>query len=141
MDEISDDLWISGIQKVREESTGQFDRVISVCQDEVSDNVGCNYNHFNMADGPACGYGGDCSYELFHEAALMALASLTYGETVLVHCHVGKSRSVSVSIAALAVYNHWTYEKAYNVVEEGRPQMHPDGLLIEHAKKFISNSR
>lgn len=141
MYEICDGLWISDIQAVQEESTGHFDRVVTVCQDDVSDNVGCRYNHFSMADGPACGYGGDCSYELFHEAALTVLGSIAYGETVLVHCHMGQSRSVSVSIAALAAYHGWDYRSTYDMVEKYHPQIYPDSLLVEHAKKFIDESR
>lgn len=141
MDEISDNLWISGIKAVREESTDRFDRVVTVCQDEVSDNVGCNYHHFNMADGPDNSYGGDSSYELFHEAALTVLGSLSYGEEILVHCHMGQSRSVSVSIAALAVHNDWTFDETYDLVLKRRPQIHPDRRLVAHAKKFIEESR
>lgn len=140
MDQITENLWIGDIQDVREGDTSHFDRVITVCQDEVSENVGCNYHFFNMSDGPHGGYGGDHSYDLFHEAAIFALASLVYGEDILVHCHMGQSRSVSVACAALAVTEGMSYNEAFNLIETNRPQAHPDPHLREHAEKFIKNA-
>lgn len=140
MDQITDNLWIGDIQDVREGDTSRFDRVITVCQDEVSDNVGCNYHFFNMSDGPANGYGGDHSYELFHEAAMFALASLTYGENLLIHCHMGQSRSVSVAAAALVVKEGQSYEWAFKTIERSRPEAHLDPHLRGHAEKFIENA-
>lgn len=140
MDQITENLWVGDIQDVREESTSRFDRVITVCQDEVGDNVGCNYHHFNMSDGPADSYGGDHSYELFHEAALTLLGSLMYGEKVFIHCHMGQSRSVSVACAAISVKEQIPYHRAFKMVERGRPQAHPDPHLQDHAEKFIRES-
>lgn len=140
MDQITENLWIGDIQDVWEGDTSQFDRVITVCQDETGDNVGCRYNFFNMSDGPSNGYGGDHSYELFHEAAVTLLGSLTYGENVFIHCHMGASRSVSVASAALAVVKDISYREAFKIVETNRPQAHPDPHLREHAEKFIENA-
>lgn len=140
MNQITDNIWIGDIQDVREGSTSRFDRVITCCQDEVTDNVGCKYNFFNMSDGPNNEYGGDSSYELFHEAAVTLLGSLMYGETVLIHCHVGRSRSVSVACAALGVKDGISYEWAFDIVERNRPQAHPDEHLRSHAEEFINNA-
>lgn len=135
--QITDLLWVGDIQDAREESTDQFDRIVSVCQDEVSDNVGCEYDWFNMADGPMCGYGGDSSYELFYEAAKCVLDAMRRGETVLVHCHMGQSRSVSVAAAALSVLTDTSIEAGYNSVWEFRGDTHPEQLLQDHAEKFV----
>lgn len=139
MNQITENLWIGDIQDVWEGDTSQFDRVITVCQDEVSDNVGCRYNFFNMSDGPHNGYGGDSSYEMFHEAAITLLGALSYGEEVLIHCHMGQSRSVSVAAAALAIIEEMTYQRAFELIETGRPQAHPDPHLRSHAEDFIEN--
>lgn len=139
MDEVVDGLWIGDIQDAREKPTSQFDRVITVCQENVEDNVGCKYDHFCMADGPHNSYGGDSSYELFHEAAITLLGSVTYGEEVLIHCHMGRSRSASVVIAVLGALNDVTYSDALSVVTESR-YVQPDKTLAQHAKKFIQES-
>lgn len=138
MTRITDNLHIRDIQGVREQDTSQFDMVVTVCQDEVGDNVGCRYEWFNMADGPHCGYGGDSSYELFEEAAETVLWGLLREDTVLCHCHMGQSRSVAVSIAALAVADGMAYNEAYNLVD-GKRNIHPDELLVDHAKRFIDD--
>lgn len=109
MNEINNNLWVSDIQGAREQSTGRFDCVITVCQDEISDNVGCEYHHFNMNDGEGTEYGGDDSFELFETASDTLLNALNKNKTVLIHCHMGQSRSVSVAVAALAVHEDITF--------------------------------
>lgn len=135
--QITDLLWVGDIQDVREGPTDQFDRIVTVCQDEVRDNVGCEYNWFNMSDGPHNAYGGDSSYETFAEAAETVLDAMRAGETVLVHCHAGQSRSVSVAAAALAVLTNRSIEAGFNSVWEGRGRTHPDDLLYDHAERFV----
>jgi atypical dual specificity phosphatase len=138
MNQVHDQLYIANITAAREEPTpDDVDAVISVCQDEISDNIGRRYHHFNMSDGPQNGYGGDHSYEMFEEAALTILAYLEREGTVLVHCHAGQSRSASTSIAALGVLEGVDYHEMYDRVEEHRPQIHPDSLLEQHAQQFI----
>lgn len=139
MNQITENLWIGDIQDVREGDTSQFDRVITCCQENVEDNVGCKYDFFNMSDGPHNGFGGDHSYELFHEASIILLGALAYGEDVLIHCHMGQSRSVSVACAAIAVDENISYDWAFDIVEKNRPQAHPDPHLRSHAEKFIAN--
>lgn len=137
MDQITENLWIGDINDVYERSTSRFDRVITVCQDEVSENVGCSYNFFNMSDGPQCGYGGDHSYELFHEAAITLLGALTYGEEVLIHCHMGQSRSVSVSVAVIGVMKDMDRIHAFEFVKERRMQAHPEPFFDDYIEDFI----
>lgn len=136
MDEILDRLYVGDIEDARERDTSQFDRVVTVCQDEVSDNIGCTYSHYNMSDGPENSYGGDSSYEMYRQAADEVTIALADGETVLVHCHMGQSRSVAVCIGAVAAYEDIEYEDARQVVFDARPQAHPDNRLREHARKY-----
>lgn len=138
--QITDLLWVGDIQDVREGPTDRFDRVVTVCQDRVFDNVGCEYNWFNMSDGPKNSYGGDSSYELFAEAAQCVLDAMRGGEVVLVHCHAGQSRSVSVAAAALAVLTDVRIEAGYNSVWERRGRTYPDDLLQDHADRFVKTT-
>jgi protein-tyrosine phosphatase len=143
MDQITDRLWISDIDTVAESSTQRFDLVVSTCQDVVRENVGCQYMHFPLADDAqsACNWGGTTDYTTFESAAWAVIWALHGGATVLVHCHSGRNRSVSVSIAALALRNGWTYGEAFERVLEARPIASPDALMEQHARRFVVTSR
>lgn len=133
------ELYISDIAAIREEPTQFLDRIITVCQDEVSDNVSDQqeYNFFCMSDGPQNSYGGDSSYETFERAAGVLHRALSTGEHVAIHCHMGQSRSVSVAVAALGRLLEVPRHEAYDIVERYRPQAHPDRLLMGHASTYI----
>jgi protein-tyrosine phosphatase len=135
----SGELYISGIQSACEDATNHLDRVITVCQDSIEDNVSSqqSYDFFCMADGPHNAYGGECSYELFRRAANVLFMALEDGESVLIHCHQGASRSVSVAVASLGRLLDIPRHEAYDLVQHYRPQAHPDQLLMGHASTYI----
>lgn len=139
MNQIDSQLWISDIVEVRTGPTEQFDRVITVCQENVIDNVGCSYEWYNMSDGPENSYGGDSSYSLFQQAATSLLSALRNGEAVLIHCHMGQSRSVSVAIAAYAVWKELDYEEARAEVMDKNGRSHPERQLVRYTKRFIED--
>lgn len=139
MIQVHDQVWIADIGSVRENSTEDFDRVITTCQDHVADNVGCAYEWYNMSDGEADGYGGDSSYNMFETAADSLLWAIERGERVLVHCHMGQSRSVSVALSAIAVYEEMSYDEAFNYMKERRPVMQPDSQLRRYSRRFIGD--
>lgn len=132
-------LWIANITAARTHGMDEFDAVVTVCQDSIEDHIpeGVEYHFFEMADGPHCGYGGRHDYEYFEYAARTILHHLEAGDSVLVHCHAGQSRSASTSIAALAVLEETNYHEMHNNVASQRPQIHPDALLEQHAQQFI----
>lgn len=139
----SGELFISGIVSAREDPTSHLDRIITVCQDSVEDNISeeQEYDFYCMADGPHNAYGGDSSYEMFEEAADSLYAALEADESVLIHCHMGQSRSVSVAVAALGRLLDLPRHEAFAKVEYYRPQAHPDKLLMKHASKYINANR
>jgi len=137
----SGELHVTAIGEAQTMDKTDFDRVITVCQDSIEDNVSSEqeYSHYNMADGPACGYGGDHSYEMFEEAADELYEALSSGETVLIHCHAGESRSVSVATAALGRLLDESRSNALALVHRYRITSHdPDGLLLGHVDDYIS---
>lgn len=138
MDQINDRLWISDIRDAREK-TFDGDAVVTVCQDDISDNVGCDYAHFDLADGPSDSCGGRCSYELFASAVDTVVRRVSNGQEVLVHCHMGQSRSASVCIAALGVLHGMSYEEGYARVRDARTIINPDETLVRFARKFIED--
>lgn len=139
--QITENLYLSGLTAVEEESTSQFDRVISVCQDKAEDNVGVPYSHHNMSDGVADTYhpGSECNYAIVEDAANELYEALERGEEVLIHCHMGQSRSVSVATAAIARLRDIEYRYAYNTIKDSRPQAHPNDTLREFVKQYIES--
>lgn len=139
MDQITDNIWISSIQSVRQESMSDkgISTVITVCQDDVRDNIGCDYHYFNMADGEIDFYGGSCDYTIFKDAADQLYRLITNNETVLIHCHKGQSRSPSVAIAAIGKAECISYDSAKKLVQDKRPMIEPNEHLEKHARKYI----
>lgn len=133
-------LYIGDIQDVREGDTSQFDRVVGVCQDDCSDNVGCEYSHYCLSDGPYDIRGhnpGEYSYEMVADAIDEVVAARLRRETVLVHCHAGQSRSGAVAIAALATLENMTWDEAFNHAREKHPMINPGRELVSDAKKYV----
>lgn len=133
-------IYIGDILDVQEGDTSMFDRVIGVCQDDCSDNVGCPYEHFCLSDGPYDIRGhnpGEYSYELVSEAIDAVVAARVRRETVLVHCHAGQSRSASVAIAAMCVVNGMDWDEAYNRATNQRPIINPGPELVRDAKRYV----
>lgn len=137
------ELYITNITEARTMAKTSFDRVITTCQDSIEDNVSdsIEYSHYCMSDGrPEVEeqYGGSCEYELFAEAAQELYTALAEGETVLIHCHQGTSRSVSVATAALGRLLEEPRSEALTVIHYYRPRnSYPDSLLMDHANKYI----
>lgn len=139
MDKVYENLWIGDISDAQEKSMKSrgINTVITVCQDSVEDNIGCNYFEYNMSDGPDNKYGGDHGYEIYKRAADNLYNRLEQGDSVLIHCHRGRSRSVSVAVGVIGRMKSISADSALTLVESNRPEADPDQLLIEHAKKYI----
>lgn len=138
--QITGGLYVADIQDIQRGDTSKFDRVVGVCQDDCSDNVGCEYEHFNLADGPEDIRGhnpGEYSYELLSDAIDSVIAARLRRETVCVHCHAGQSRSATVAIAALAVLEGMDWDEAFNHAREKRPIINPGPELVEDGKRYV----
>jgi hypothetical protein len=136
-------LFVGPIEEAHTCDKTWIDHIVTVCQDDISENVGSNtdYSFYCMSDGPDNAYGGDSSFGLFASATDDVIASLLDGQTVLVHCHMGRSRSVSVASAAVATINNCLFRTALDSVKDAR-NVHsdPDELLIEHGQRYVETS-
>lgn len=136
-------LYISDIEGVQQGDTSQFERVISVCQDECSDNVACEYEHFCMADGPDDIRGhnpGEYNYEILTDAIDAVVKARVRRETVCVHCHAGVSRSAAVCIGALAIVEGMSYDEAVSRVRETK-HIQPTREMLEHVQQYIEERK
>jgi protein-tyrosine phosphatase len=135
------ELHITNITEACQMPKDDLDRVITVCQDSIKDNVpeSVEYSFYCMSDGPANEYGGNHSYAMFAEAADELYEALTTDETVLIHCHAGQSRSVSVATAVVGRMLDLSRSDALDLIHRYRITQHyPDRLLMDHASQYIS---
>lgn len=143
MDEVTPQLWIGNIRDAREGDTGRFDATITICQDDVAANIGCEYyDHYPLADGepPADAYNpGSFSYDLFREAVERIIEHVTAGRTVFVHCHAGKSRSVMAVTAALTELEQVEFDTARETVIDARKGgINPSRELSEFGQRYAN---
>lgn len=133
------ELHITGINEARTMDKSSFDRIITVCQDSIEDNISDKnkYSHYCMSDGPQNSYGGKHNYEIFESAAQELYYALESDEKVLIHCHAGQSRSVSVSTAALGRLLEINRHEALDMIRNYRNSANPNNLLLEHAEQYI----
>lgn len=61
----------------------------------------------------------------FKDSAAKLNEWITQGKNVLVHCHEGKSRSVSAVIAYFMIYKDWSFDIAFWHIKRKRPIMNP----------------
>lgn len=139
MDQVTPQLWITDIDTVRTDPV-PTDWVVTVCQDDVFDNVDCTCIQVNLADGPNDDYkNGSDTYSTFANAVDYVLTGLRGDQSVLVHCHMGVSRSAAVCTAALAIYEDCSYEDALQRVATARPRIDPKAQLRRYARRAIDD--
>lgn len=141
IDFIQSDLAITSKAGVERNVTAEFASVVSVCQDECQDNVGCPYIHVPLADDEQSAerWGGSTEYSEFERAADAVLARLAFGK-VLVHCHSGQNRSAAVCAAVRAVDYGVTFEKALDDVRGARPVINPNDMFKAHARRYVEEN-
>lgn len=139
------ELHVTDINRAHTMDKSAFDRVITVCQDSIEENISAEqeYTHYDMSDGRQEAeeqYGGSCEYELFETAAEELYQALSDDECVLIHCHQGTSRSVSVAAAALGRLLEEPRSEVLGLIHYYRPRnSYPDSLLMDHANRYIHN--
>lgn len=137
------ELHITNITKAREmiDDNTQFDTIITVCQDSIQDYVDDKnkYCHYRMADGVHNKHtSASHKYNMFEDAADTLHQKLSNGEKVLIHCHAGQSRSVSVSVAALGRLLNKSGQDTLELIHNYRfSYQDPSKILMEHANKYI----
>lgn len=138
---VTERLCVTDIKTVRGEQTPSIvDVIVTVCQDDVRDHVpdDASYEFFNMSDGEDM-YGGNSTYALFERATDTVVRHLEDGDAVLVHCHMGQSRSVTVAAAALATTNDMSAFDALAAVDDVRPQTNPNQKLLGHLQRYVES--
>lgn len=79
--------------------------------------------------------------EHFDNAIKFLVEAKNKNSNVLVHCQLGKSRSVSIVIAYLIKVNRMTYEEAYKFVKEKRKVAFPNLGFVRQLREFNKQLR
>lgn len=84
-----------------------------------------------MIDGP------QNDVDMFDAAVTEAIALRDDGETVLIHCKMGTSRSGAVTAAVLAHRHEMTVTSALDQIQRAKPDVDPHEALLRHARKVV----
>jgi protein phosphatase slingshot len=76
-------------------------------------------------------------YQVLEPSYKFIYNAMGNGGTVLIHCHMGKSRSVSIVIYFLMKLNGWTYLQALNYIRQRRSIANPNSGF---ARQLVSVS-
>jgi len=134
-------LSVSDIETVMSADISEYDTVVSVCQDCKRDNVSQEYLHFPLADDMRSkeSYGGSVDYETFYGAA-ETVAERIGDEHVLVHCHAGRNRSVSVCAAVGAVKEDVSVLSIYSDLHYLDVDVQPSPLMQGFAEQLVNDT-
>lgn len=130
MDEVAPDLYVGTVADAEDGTRLQengIDSVVSLTHSDPRTDRPVPVSDCAMMDGPRN------DRETFREAVEHVLAGLERGETVLVHCSRGASRSPSVAAAAAALHEGIGIEEAFELIEERRAAVDPHPALVEQA--------
>lgn len=106
----------------------RFERVLSLTEEPVA----ATTHHRPLVDGPGAGWTS------FAAAADAAADALRDGETLLVHCSAGVSRSAAVFAAAIAAVGGRTVASTLDEVQAARPHAVPRPTLHELAVLYAA---
>ena len=132
MDEVFPNLYVGTLNDAGDRSLLQdhsVERVVSLTYGDPETGFPDSVSVFHcaMMDGPRN------DIEVFREAVEYAVSGLESGETVLVHCSRGASRSVCVAGTAAAIYNEIQVGTALVQVDERRDGSDPHHKVIQNA--------
>jgi predicted protein tyrosine phosphatase len=130
VDEVFAGLYVGTLADAEDTTTLRdhgVDRVVSLTRSnpEVESTVAVSKHA--LLDGPRS------DGEVFRAAVEESVTGLNRGETVLVHCSRGASRSPSVAAAAIALHGGVGVEAAFEHVTERRAEVDPHPALVRQA--------
>ncbi|EMA09925.1 Dual specificity protein phosphatase [Haloarcula vallismortis ATCC 29715] len=136
MDEVFPGLYVGTVADAGDQDLLRrhgVDKVVSLTFDSPESGFpgSVSVECFEMMDGPRN------DREVFESAVEKVVELLENGETVLVHCSKGASRSPSVAAASVAVYEGLSIEEAFERVANGRSAVDPHEVLVRRAVGFV----
>lgn len=132
MDEVSPGLFVGALSDAGDEPLLQehgVDRVVSLTHEDPENGFpdSVSVSKFEMMDGP------QNDLEVLKEAVQDVVSALDSGESVLVHCSRGASRSVCVAATAVAIDQKLQMGKALLEVDKRRDGSDPHHRVVQNA--------
>lgn len=135
-------LYLCDIGGVAEHDVSDHDTIVSVCQDCRDDNISQEYLRFPLADDIESkrNWGGSVDYQTFFDAAEAVRERMEHG-SVVVHCHKGRNRSVSVCAAVMAsLTDDEDATQKFEHIERLRPEADPSPLMEGFAHQYVKDT-
>lgn len=136
--EIRSNLYVTDADTVQElPSNHQFDEVMTLGYMDIFGNsvpdASTTGDRYKFRDGPH-------EYEAFAAAADHVIDCKERGDSVLVHCQAGVSRSPTICCVAIAVTEGKTAEDALEEIERLHPRTNPEPRVWESAVRFVDEA-
>lgn len=137
-DWVYENLYVGSLVALRNQDEVREEGISAIVRLDSADREDGQWNdNFALLDMPFLD-GDSIPDDIIPEVTSFIYARIQAEKSVLVHCAVGMSRSVSLTMAYLIEYEGMSLAEAFGTVREGRTQAYPhENLLIsliEHYK-------
>lgn len=134
MDQITSQIfigdWLDGKDLV-ELKNNKISGILNVCPDNAAEGQALQYVFIPLGDGPGN------NFKDFERAVFELDDMIKENMKVLVHCHAGQSRSVSVVASWLSWRGKVDLLSSLNFIAQKRPQISPCKAMLEMCQQFI----
>lgn len=110
-----------------------YDEIVSVGYDDEPPATSSTEDRFWFPD-------GNHDYTVFKQAVDHVLKQINTGNSVLVHCRSGRSRSTAVVIAALTITEDLSLDDAFNHVKEKHPLTDPTTPIRDSMERYTDDT-
>ncbi|WP_435066648.1 dual specificity protein phosphatase family protein [Haloplanus sp. C73] len=140
MDEVADGLFVGTVEDAGDEALIRDHGIAAVLSLTHSDPdggfpPGLAVTDVPMMDGPRN------DQRQFDRAVSHVLSHLGTGDTLLVHCSAGASRSPAVAATALALYDELDLDTAFEQVANRRSAVEPHDAIVRQAVRVHAQYR
>ena len=130
LDQVFDNIYIGESETVQKQDEVYKEEITTIVRlDQIPRTQGQWSGKFTLLDMPI----PDCEYlegDTIEVITAFMHKHIEDGKNVLVHCHMGISRSVSMVMAYLIEYESMSLAEAYGTVREGRVSAYPHDRLL-----------
>jgi predicted protein tyrosine phosphatase len=129
-DVVYDSIYVGDSNTVRHQDTIQAEGITAIVRlDQIPRSQGQWSAEFDVLDMPIPD-GNYINGDVIDQITQFIAHRVEANQRVLVHCHMGISRSVSMVMAYLIAYEGMTLGEAFGTVREGRESAYPHEMLL-----------
>lgn len=140
MSKIDNHLWIGTVYNAHDKDFLEkhgITHVLSCAKEFDKPSFPVVHHQLEITDDKA-----DCkTREQFIEGAATIDKWIQGNHTIIVHCHAGVSRSVSVVMAYYILYRGYSYDKAFSILKRKRPKMNIYRPYIPILRSFVKRGK